>query len=229
MRSTRFDRCRCDPPCDGVNRTNYVNRKCRCPLAVIANRTYNRSRYVAHPLPFEQRSQLMKGRVFTAEHRANLAAALNGRKASDAQRAKVSAALRGRPVSDAQRAKVSAALTVHGHARKGHPSGTYRSWQAMLRRCTNQHDSRYKYYGGKGVTVCERWQSFELFLQDMGERPPGTTNGRFGDIGNYEPGNCKWMTPAEQLADRSNHHRLPTTSDPVTAGRTTTDRSNSDA
>lgn len=52
------------------------------------------------------------------------------------------------------------------------------------------------------VDVCVRWHKFENFLSDMGERPEGTTLGRFGDVGNYEPGNCKWMTWAEQLANR---------------------------
>lgn len=74
----------------------------------------------------------------------------------------------------------------------------------MNRRCVNLED---KNYGGKGIKVCERWHSsnpngFVNFLADMGERPPGTTNGRFGDMGNYEPGNCKWMTRAEQQNNR---------------------------
>jgi hypothetical protein len=61
---------------------------------------------------------------------------------------------------------------------------------------------RYPYYGGKGITVCDRWLSFENFLEDMGERPAGTTLGRFGDIGNYEPGNVAWQTWAEQISNR---------------------------
>jgi len=70
----------------------------------------------------------------------------------------------------------------------------------MRNRCFNPKNKRYAHYGALGVTVCDRWLMFETFLEDMGERPLGTTLGRFGDVDNYEPGNCKWMTPAEQGA-----------------------------
>jgi hypothetical protein len=76
----------------------------------------------------------------------------------------------------------------------------YKVWSGLNQRCTNPNNPRYKYYGGAGVMVCERWRSFENFLADMGPRPQGTSLGRFGDVGNYEPGNCEWMTPAEQGA-----------------------------
>jgi hypothetical protein len=81
---------------------------------------------------------------------------------------------------------------------------TYCSWEAMNKRC---RDPKSRWYGGKGIKVCERWRSdnpegFVNFLADMGERPQRTTLGRFGDEGNYEPGNCKWMTPEEQIANR---------------------------
>jgi hypothetical protein len=89
----------------------------------------------------------------------------------------------------------------HGHSR-GNTQGkssTYNSWQAMKQRCLDPNAARYPTYGGLGVTVCNRWKdSFENFLADLGERPPGTTLGRFGDVGNYEIGNVKWMTSAEQ-------------------------------
>lgn len=82
----------------------------------------------------------------------------------------------------------------------------YRSWTEMRRRCNNPKATRYGRYGGRGIKVCERWEGehgFEIFLADMGPRPKGTTLGRFGDEGNYEPFNCKWMTPKEQAANRS--------------------------
>ena len=80
---------------------------------------------------------------------------------------------------------------------------TYLSWQAMKKRCLNPNHDHYASYGAKGVTVCMRWRkSFKTFLADMGERPENTTLGRFGDSGNYEPGNCAWMTLAEQQANR---------------------------
>jgi len=87
----------------------------------------------------------------------------------------------------------------HGGA-IGQRTGAYRTWHAMLQRCTNPNHKNFKKYGG---LCCERWKSFEKFLADMGERPEGTSLGRFGDVGNYEPGNCKWMTHAEQEAERA--------------------------
>jgi hypothetical protein len=85
----------------------------------------------------------------------------------------------------------------HGHRKLRTP--TYRSWQAMKERCFNEKSIGYKRYGGKGITVCERWKnSFENFLADMGERPEGKTIDRIDHTGNYEPSNCKWSTRKEQ-------------------------------
>jgi hypothetical protein len=75
-------------------------------------------------------------------------------------------------------------------------------------RCTYPNHKDWKNYGGKNppVIVCERWlKSFDHFLTDMGERPVDATLGRFKDSGNYEPTNCKWMTLAEQRANRKDH------------------------
>jgi hypothetical protein len=95
------------------------------------------------------------------------------------------------------------ASAVHGHHRRAFASPTYISWCRMKSRCTNSNDAAvYARYGGAGVTVCDRWlDSFEHFLADMGERPEGTTLSRFGDVGNYEPGNCAWHTWAQQRAE----------------------------
>jgi len=93
-------------------------------------------------------------------------------------------------------------FTKHGHSKnQALQTTTYNSWQAMKQRCLDPNAERFPKYGALGVTVCDRWQGehgFETFLADLGERPKGTTLGRFGDVGNYEPGNVKWMTSTEQ-------------------------------
>ena len=83
-------------------------------------------------------------------------------------------------------------------------SREYQSWASMIQRCYNPKSKAYKNYGGRGITVCERWRSFTSFYADMGERPEGRSIHRIDVNGNYEPGNCKWATASEQ----SRHQRL---------------------
>lgn len=91
-----------------------------------------------------------------------------------------------------------AANTTHGRAR----TPTYRIWVLMRYRCFNPKAKPYKYYGGRGITVCDRWLSFQNFFDDMGERPSGMSIDREDNDGNYEPGNCRWATPKEQRANQ---------------------------
>lgn len=78
----------------------------------------------------------------------------------------------------------------------------------MIQRATNPKNTNWHHYGGRGITVCDRWRVFDNFLADMGERPEGKTIDRYPDNdGNYEPGNCRWATPSEQ--QRNKNRRNP--------------------
>lgn len=95
---------------------------------------------------------------------------------------------------------------THGHTIAGNVSPIYRTWKGMLQRCYNPKSGSFKYYGGRGITVCERWEIFENFLEDMGARPADRSLDRINNDGNYEPGNCRWATQKEQV---SNQRRGP--------------------
>ncbi len=84
-------------------------------------------------------------------------------------------------------------MSIHGHASKGGiRTKTYGAWSDLLSRCHNLNRKDYKNYGGRGISVCQRWRKFENFLVDMGECPEGLVFDRIDNSGNYEPGNCRW-------------------------------------
>lgn len=93
----------------------------------------------------------------------------------------------------------------HGDA-VGGPSVEWVIWRAMRQRCEDFNHKSFKDYGGRGITVCDRWHDFKNFLQDMGRRPAkGLQIDRIDNLKGYCPGNCRWVTPKEN----SNNRRKP--------------------
>jgi hypothetical protein len=97
----------------------------------------------------------------------------------------------------------------HGHNKVGNITTEYRSWASMKGRCTNPNNHAYLDYGGRGITICERWmdedKGFQNFLEDMGLKPTKYHSlDRYpnNDTGNYEPSNCRWGTDEQQCKNR---------------------------
>ena len=97
----------------------------------------------------------------------------------------------------------------HGHASNGH-SPEYQAWNHARNRCYNPNDPRYPMYGGRGITMCERWlDSFDNFLSDMGVKPDSKlTLDRKDNDGNYDPQNCRWATRKAQASNTTRNHLL---------------------
>ena len=97
-------------------------------------------------------------------------------------------------------------MTTHGCAKRGEKSRLYRIWAGMLARCKIASASGYENYGGRGISVCDRWKKFENFLSDMGDCENNTlTIERKDNDGDYETGNCRWATRLEQGANKRNN------------------------
>jgi hypothetical protein len=108
-----------------------------------------------------------------------------------------------------QSIRISKANTTHGHnnSGRGKQSPTWISWSSMKKRCNMKSHISYKNYGGRGIKICERWNTFENFLQDMGERPEGKSIDRIDVDGNYTPENCRWATRSEQQKNKRVHKK----------------------
>lgn len=99
--------------------------------------------------------------------------------------------------------------STHGDTRHKRQSREYVSWYCMKTRCLNPNADEYPNYGGRGIGICDRWLTFENFLEDMGRKPgQGYTLERKDSEGHYEPQNCKWATSTEQVRNRRTTKRI---------------------
>lgn len=106
----------------------------------------------------------------------------------------------------------------HGYNQVGKRKPEYKAWDAVIQRCTNAQDARYSDYGGRGISVCGRWMDFCNFIEDLGDRPDGTSLGRINNNGHYScgkceqcwmnewPANCRWETPIQQQNNTRRNH-----------------------
>lgn len=85
---------------------------------------------------------------------------------------------------------------------------TYQTWEQMNQRCRDIHCKDYKWYGARGIDVCERWLDFRNFFADMGARPTGMSIDRIDSLGNYEPSNCRWADKFQQKHNRTDNLQL---------------------
>src|SRR5574343_423273 len=97
----------------------------------------------------------------------------------------------------------------HGEGRRGAQTPEHRVWQSIIRRCYNPGQANYKYYGAKGIKVCDGWRGrggYERFLAHIGRKPTARHQiDRIDSAGDYEPGNVRWVTPVQQQRNKHNN------------------------
>jgi hypothetical protein len=91
---------------------------------------------------------------------------------------------------------------IYDRNRRKHNTPTYRAWANMKQRCLNNNATQYYDYGGRGIGICDEWNSFSNFLNDMGEAPSGSTIERIDGDREYSKDNCKWADRSTQVANR---------------------------
>lgn len=102
-------------------------------------------------------------------------------------------------------------ISIDIGSNKSHPkhgmynTPTYHTWEGMKQRCLNPKATRYPDYGANGIIVCDKWLSFEGFLEDMGVRPKDMTLDRINPHGDYTKENCRWATRKEQQNNQKRH------------------------
>ena len=98
--------------------------------------------------------------------------------------------------------RIESAIKNTKHGMKN--TSTYSSWCAMKERCLNKSSKDFSYYGGKGITICDKWiNSFEEFYQDMGERPKKTSINRINNSLGYFKENCEWTSASKQQKNKT--------------------------